>query len=132
MKRNIQKVVSLVFLMGILITNFATVQAAGIEPRYVGINYLLSSLNISSGVATCKGTSKPKTGYTVDLLIELKQDGTTIKTWTASGGGTTVNGGGVYSVKSNHDYIVTTTATVYDEDGKIVEITFEDSEKCHY
>lgn len=132
MKRNGQKAISLLLLIGVLIANFATVQAKAVEPRYVGVAQLRSSLNISSGgAASCTGKAVLWDGYTVDLTIELKQDGTTIKTWTKSGSGT-VSGGGTYYVASGHDYVVTTTATVYDKDGNEVEAPVKDSPESHY
>ena len=132
MKRKGIKAISPLLLFGVLITNFAAVQAKAIEPRYTGVVQLRSSLNISAGgAASCAGKAVLRDGYTVDLVIELKQDGTTIKTWTKSGSGT-VSGGGTYYVASGHDYIVVTTATVYDKDGKVVETPSKDSPESHY
>lgn len=132
MKRNVQKAISLLLLLGALVTNFVAVQAEEIEPRYTGIAQLKSSLNISSGgAASCTGKAILWDDYTVDLTIELKQDGTTIKTWTKSGSGV-VSGGGTYYVASGHDYIVVTTATVYDKDGNVVGTPSKDSPESHY
>jgi len=137
MKRNVQKAISLLLLMGTLATNFMTVQAtniqaANIEPRYIGIAQLRSSLNISSGgAASCTGKVILWDDYTADLTIELKQDGTIIKTWTKSGSGV-VSGGGTYYVASGHDYVVTTTVAVYDKDGRVVETPSKDSPESHY
>lgn len=130
MKKHTRTAISLLLLLGALMANFATVQA--VEPRYTGVTQISSTLNISnSGAASCSGKVKLRNGYTADLTVELKQDGETIKTWTSSGSGT-VTAGGTYYVMSGHDYIVTTTATVYDSNNKLVESPSTDSLKSSY
>lgn len=130
MKRGIKVAVSLFLLLGVLMANFATVQA--VDLRYVGVSRLSSALEISSkGAASCTGWAILRSGYTADVKVELKQDGKTIKTWTSSGSGT-VTAEGTYYVATGHDYVVTTTATVYDKDGKIVENPSKDSVSSHY
>lgn len=112
MKKNIRSAISLVLLLGVLITSAATAQA--VQLRYIGISQVYSSLEIdSAGAASCGGDVEVRSGYTVDLKVELKQDGVTIKTWTDSGSGN-VTAGGTHYVKTGHNYIVKTTATVYD------------------
>lgn len=69
--------------------------------------------------------------YTADVTVELKRDGITIKTWTASGS-EVISAGGTYYVTSGHEYVVTTTATVYDSNGKIVESPSKDSPSKNY
>ena len=94
-------------------SNFVTAQAAQSAPRYIGISELYSSLTISSaGRASCEGSAEVRSGYTVNLTVELKRDGVSIHEWTASGSGT-VTAGGTYYVMSGHDYVVTTTAVSY-------------------
>lgn len=118
MKKHTRFAMSLLLLLGILMA-FASAQA--VEPRYTGITRLTSSLEISaSGAASCAGKAILRSGYTADLKVELKRDGSTIKTWTTSGSDT-LSAGGTYYVMSGHDYVVTTTATVYDSTGKLVE-----------
>lgn len=130
MKKHTQTAISLILLLGALMTNFATVQA--VEPRYTGLTLISSTLNIStSGAASCSGKVKLRNGYTADLIVELKQDGETIKTWKSSGSGT-VTAGGTYYVKSGHDYIVTTTATVYDSNDTVIETPSADSLESSY
>ncbi len=127
MKKNI---LSLIVLFGVLMSVFMTAHA--IEPRYVAITSLSSTLNISSaGAAECTGNVEMWDGYTADLKVELKRDGTTIKTWTDSGSGE-VSAGGTYYVTSGHDYIVVTTATVYNRSGRWIESPTCDSDKQHY
>lgn len=130
MKKHIRSVISLVLLLGILAASVATAYA--VEPRYTGISYLSSYLNISSGgAATCKGKVTVNDGYTADVKVELKQDGTTIKTWTASGSGT-IRIEEIHYVESGHKYIVKTSATVYDSHSKVVERPFANSTQTSY
>lgn len=120
MKKQIKSAVSLFLLLGAVMANLAAVQA--VEPRYAGVSWVKADLDIStSGAASCSGEVKLKSGYTADLKVLLKQDGTAIKTWTSSGSGT-VTAGGTYYVTSGHDYVVTATATVYDSRGLVVEV----------
>lgn len=130
MKKHIRSAISLVMLLGVLMATFAPAYA--VEPRYTGISSLTASLTISAtGKAECSGKAVVRTGYTADVKVELKKDGTTIKTWTNSGS-KTVPAGGTYYVESGHNYMVTTTATVYDSNNKVVENPFEDSGIQHY
>jgi len=132
MKKMFRSTLPLFLLMGILVSSLITAHAESISPRYTGISTLSSAINISSiGGATCTGTVTLRSGYTVDLTVALKQDGTTIKTWTASGSGT-ICAGNTYYVASGHEYFVRTTATVYNSDGKIVEVQSTDSQTRSY
>ena len=130
MKTHTRFAISLLVAVSILTANLVTVHA--IELRYAGVIHLNSSLTISArGAATCSGSVSLMSGYTADITVELKRDGTTIKTWTDSGS-RTVSADGTYYVTSGHDYVVTTTATVYDSNGKIVETPSKDSTKVSY
>lgn len=130
MKRRIRPTILMLLAVSVLIANFATAQA--IEPRYTGITRINSTLTISAkGAARCDGSVNLQSGYTADLTVELKQDGTIIKTWTGSGS-RAVSAGGTYFVTSGHDYVVTTTATVYDKNGKVVEMPSKDSAGVSY
>ncbi len=130
MKRQIRFAISLVLLVGVLMANFVT--ALAIEPRFTGIAQLFSRLSISAdGAATCKGEVELRSGYSADLTVELKRDGTTIKTWTSSGS-SYVSAGGTYFVTSGHNYVVTTTATVYKSNGQWVESPSRDSIEKYY
>ena len=130
MKKHTRTAISLLLLLGALMASFATAHA--VEPRYIGVAQLSSTLNISSsGAASCSGKAILWAGYTADVKVELKQDGTTIKTWTGSGS-PAASAGGTYFVTSGHTYVVITTATVYDSDGNIVETPSKDSVKSFY
>lgn len=128
MKRKISSICIVVLIVSIFMTCLAPAFASDeITPRYTAISQISSSLSISSlGGASCAGNVVLDDGYTADLVVELRQDGTTIKTWTASGSGS-FSAGGLYYVMSGHDYIVRTTATVYNSNGKLVEIVAKNS-----
>lgn len=130
MKAHTRFTLSLLLAIIMLTANLVTAQA--VEPRYVGLIRVSSILDISvSGAARCDGNVTLRDGYTTNLTVELKQDGRTIKTWTSSGSAN-VSAGGTYFVTSGHDYVVTTTATVYDSNGKIVESPSKDSAEVSY
>lgn len=131
MKKKVQKIVSLSLLLFTLFTTFAIAKNTEIKPMYTGITRLTSSIDIVSGIATCSGEVRVRGGYTVDLTVELKCDGNTVKTWTASGSGL-FNTGGTYGVFSGHNYVVTTSAKVYDTNGNVIETPSKDSLKVSY
>lgn len=132
--KRVRSVVSLFLILGAFMASAAMAQASEIQPRYTGISQLSTGLRITSaGAAICDGSVDLRSGYTVDLTVELKQDGTTIKTWTASGvGSDVVSAGGTYYVASGHKYVVTTTAVVYDKNGNVVESPSENSARWTY
>ena len=130
MKRYIRSALSIILLLGALIVNLAPAQA--VEPRFAVVTDLVASLSVSSsGKASCSGAVYVDEGYTVDLKMELKQDGTTIKTWTNSGSGM-VRVSGNYYVTSGHNYMVVTTATAYTSSGQWVESQVKNSDEKHY
>lgn len=130
MKTRTRFAISLLLALSMLMANLVTAQA--IELRYTGITRIHSDLTISAkGVASCEGKVALRSGYTADLTVELKQDGVTIETWTKAGSGI-ITAGGTRFVSSGHDYILVTTATVYDKDGKIIETPSKDSVKVSY
>lgn len=133
-KRIISSLFAMAVLVSVLSGSYLTASATGttkVEPRYTGISNLTTSLSISAnGGASCSGSVIARSGYTTDVTVELKQDGTTIKTWTASGSGA-VSAGGTYFVMSGHDYVVTTTADVY-KNGTLIESPSKDSPSKSY
>lgn len=130
MKRHIRAVLALALFLGVMVATLAIAHA--VEPRYTGISKLSTNLSISSsGAATCKGTVTVYSGYTADVKVELKQDGSTIKTWTDSGSGT-IRISEIHYVESGHKYIVKTSATVYDSNGKVVENPYKNSIEMSY
>lgn len=126
-KKTIHSIIPMLLLVGLLMSGLVTAHAAQAVLRYTGISELTATLSMSSaGGAKCKGSAEVRSGYTVDLTVELKQDGYTIKTWTNSGTGT-VSASGTYYVMSGHEYVVTTTAEVKDSNGRIIETPSKDS-----
>ena len=132
MKKRIRTTIPAFLLLGAILGNLMAAQAAEVMPIYIGIGSIATGLTISDdGKATCNGTVVLRSGYTADVTVELKQDGTTIKTWTASGS-MRVPAGGIYYVASGHLYIVKTTADVYDSEGNWVETQTGYSQAKHY
>ena len=129
MKKLIRTIIPVLLLVGVLA---GMAHAAEITPRYTGITVLTAGLDISGmGRSVSDGTVHLRSGYTADVTVELKQDGTTIKTWTSSGS-SVISAGGIYYVASGHEYTVTTTATVYDANGKFVESVSKTSPAKEY
>lgn len=121
MKKTVRYSILMVLIFGMLLASITVAQAATIQPRYIVIRSLQATLSISEqGRASCVGQVYVTSGYTADLTVELKQDGTTIMTWKNSGSGR-FSAGGTYYVKSGHTFVVTVTAVVYDSNGHIVE-----------
>lgn len=132
MKRKNRSTIPAFLLLCAILGNLLVAQASEVMPLYIGIGSITTGLTISDdGKATCDGTVVLRSGYTADVTVELKQDGTTIKTWTASGN-MRVPAGGIYYVASGHLYIVKTTADVYDSDGNWVETQTGYSLSKHY
>lgn len=132
MKKTIRSAIPLFLLLAALAGNLVVAHASDIMPLYTGVASLTSGLTVSNtGKATCNGNVMLWDDYTADVTVELKRDGITIKTWTASGS-EVISAGGTYYVTSGHEYVVTTTATVYDSNGKIVESPSKDSPSKNY
>lgn len=130
MKKLIRSI-PILMLVGILFCS-QTVHASEVQPRYIEIASITSKLTISNfGKASCYGTASLWDDFTADVTVELKQDGTTIKTWTASGT-EYISAGGDYYVASGHTYVVTTTVTVYNANGGIIESPSKDSPSKYY
>lgn len=119
MKKFTRSTLSLL-LAAVLTAALLPAQAAEVSPRYIGISNINASLEITNSFATCIGTVNVKPDYTADLVLELKRDGTVIKTWTDSGTGK-IEINKTYYVTSGHKYELTSKATVYNSSDKVVE-----------
>lgn len=118
-------------LIGILFVP-QVARASEVQPRYIEIASITSGLTISNtGKASCSGTASLWDDYTAKVTVELKQDGTTIKTWSSTGTAY-VAAGGDYYVESGHVYVVTTTVTVYNANGGVIESPSKDSPSKFY
>lgn len=97
-----------------------------ISPFYIGVATVTRSINVSSsGCATCYGRIVVRSGYTIDMELELQvssddETWSTIKSWTSSGSGT-MTLDKIYFVSSGYYYRVLCTAEVFDGDGNYVE-----------
>ena len=80
-----------------------------------------ANIDISSGgKAECYGYVQIRDGYSVDMTVELKRDGRTIKSWSDSGK-TEVEIIGTYYVTSGHDYQTVVSVDVYNSRGTLVD-----------
>ena len=106
--------------------------AVEVEPRYTGIYSIESTIDISpSGRINCSGSVIGRSGYTIELTVELQRfdsDWETIKTWEKTSSGVISLEGTYFVPKNNKDYQVVTTAIVKDSSGKIVESPSLESE----
>ena len=131
-RKTIRAAVSTLLLLSMLAASLAAAQAVVIRPMYTGISSITSNLSISSdGAANCNGKATTQNGHTVDLTVQLRQNGKIIKTWTASGSGV-VSAGGIYYVASGYSYYVTTTANVYTSGGTLIESISKNSSTVTY
>lgn len=122
MKKRVTRSISISLALLCIITVLcAGTSAAEIEPRYTGIYGISANLNVNSGGrADCNGYVKTKSGYSVDLIVELQRDGRTIKSWSESGSGT-FSITESYYVTTGHDYQVVVSANVYNAQGTLLE-----------
>lgn len=116
MKRNVKKVLSFVLALVVVLSTALPAVAAQreeIKPQYIGITNIASKLSISStGEATCNARVYNDGEYDVTIIISLKRDGTTIKTWSLSADvGANRIERSCY-VTSGHDYQAVVTAQI--------------------
>ena len=85
MKRTLGKSVSVILVLACMLSAFCIgARAVEVEPRYTGIISLSATLDINSGgQVSCYGYVSPRSGYSVDLEMELQRDGRTIKSFLA-------------------------------------------------
>lgn len=85
MKRTLGKSVGVILVLACMLSAFCIgARAVEVEPRYTGIISLSATLDINSGgQVSCYGYVSPRSGYSVDLEMELQRDGRTIKSFLA-------------------------------------------------
>lgn len=122
MKNITKRMLAMVFALAILLT--VAVPAAAVQtqeqteiqtvqPRLIGITGLAAQLSISkTGRATCGAIVYNDGDYDVAIIISLKQDDTTIKTWSMVAEVGNNQFEKYYYVASGHEYQVTATAQV--------------------
>lgn len=116
MKKSTKRILTLVLALGIiwsLILPATASEQKTIQPRMIGITGLAAQLSIStSGRATCGAILHNNGDYDVTVILSLKQDGTSIKTWSITAAVGTSMIEKYYYVTSGHDYQVVVTAQV--------------------
>jgi len=107
-----KRLLTLTLAMGIILTMIlpAAAEPRVVQPRLVGISSVAPHLSIStSGKATCGVTLYNNGNYDVTVILDLQQDGTTIKSWTVtpSVGNNQITK--YHYVTSGHDYQLAVT-----------------------
>ena len=122
--KKILRGVAAVFLSIVAISSFCVVGYAvdystckavdnTVSPMYIAISQAHNNLTIdTSGNAKCQGSTKVKSGYNAEVIVELQQYNngwTTIKTWSSSDGyysvvdsNKSISKGYSYRVKTTH------------------------------
>jgi len=125
MKKPIRQMLSLFFALCIILTTATTALAAQppeVAPMYIGISNIYAHLKISSvGRASCGATLFNDGDYTVDVTMELKQDGTTIRNWSFTTDTGVNSFQKDYYVASGHDYVVIVTALIKNSGGILLK-----------
>lgn len=116
MKKITKRVLTLFLALGIVLSMtlpVAAVEPQAAQPRLTGISSFAAHLSIStSGRAACGVILYNNGDYDVTIIINLKQDGTTIKTWSVPAEVRTNQIEKYYYVASGHDYQVVATAQI--------------------
>lgn len=105
-----------------------------IQLRYTGIDSISPYLTISSkGYATCSVSVQPSSGYSVDVTLELQQDGTSIKSWSGSAAyPKKLSVGDSLFVVKGHSYQVVANATIKNSSGRVVSSPTSSSKIVSY
>ncbi|KAF5065286.1 hypothetical protein [Oscillibacter sp.] len=138
MKKAIVRISALIFALCCLVTTSAfavsSTSVDTIQLRYTGIDSVSPYLTISSkGYATCNVVVQPSNGYSVDVTLELQQDGTSIKSW--SGSATypkTLSLGDSLFVVKGHSYQVVANAVIKNSSGRVVSSPTSSSKIVSY
>ena len=107
-----------------------------VQPRLTGISSITAGLDIrtvggSVGLATCSGFVNVYSGFHVDVVVELKKDGLTIKSWSDTTS-SMCEVAGTYYVASGYTYWVKTTVYVYNSSNVLVATETEYSPSWDY
>lgn len=133
--KTLKKVIAALFVATYLLSTCAVAFAKPpetAEPMYTGISSLVCEISISqNGCASCYGRAINYTGYSTTLRMDLRRDGTTIKSWTTSGSGL-VSLDKDYYVVSGHSYRVVVVATVKNSSGTTVGTYTADTRAVAY
>ena len=132
MKTNVKKAVAVfstaTILMGVPCVHAEggdiSVNSAGtgvIMPRFVGITSYDSELKLnSSNVLCCYAQTTVRTPYVASVKVELKENGSTVKTWSAKEKlGATVDE--TYKPTKGSSYILRVTYATYDSSDNLIE-----------
>ncbi len=126
-------VVTMLSLITVSASAYPGSQVANIQPRYVGIEEAISTLDISlRGEANVKGFVELQPGYTGSVTVILYMDsGSYVKSWRAKGSSSiTVQEN--HFVAAGHVYYATLSATIYNSSGQRVDTITTTSAEVYY
>ena len=136
-RKNSRTVTTFLLALSLLVSSItasaAPLQAATVQPRYVGLATLSAQLDISSsGLAACYSMVNVRSGYTAEVTMELlqspegKNSWSEEKSWDTSGSGRlTIDE--IWFVAPGYDYKVEVSVDVYNSSGRLVESPVKDS-----
>lgn len=130
-------IVAMVLVCAMSLRIFASAAEINLQPRYTTVTYFYATLSIPpSGQSKIQGgVSLTNLSYTVNLTMELQQwrnaSWATIKSWTTRGKDHVVIDEN-WSVVLGYKYRIHATATVYDQNGKVLERATKNSATVTY
>ena len=103
-----------------------------VMPRYTAIKSYTEDLSISStGVLSCYGKTTVYSPYVAYVKVELKKNGTTVKTWT-NRQDTSASVDNTYNASRGNTYILRVTHSSYDSSGNLIESVVSYSDEIIY
>lgn len=107
-----------------------------VQPRLTGVASMSAGLDIRTvgnaiGLATCTGFANLYSGFSAEIVVELKKDGLTIKSWSDTTS-SMCEVAGTYYVASGYTYWVKTTVYVYNSSNVLVATETEYSPSWDY
>ncbi len=103
-----------------------------ISPKNIAIVATDNSLTLGAlGKLSCYGATDVQYGYNAGVTVELQQDGTTIKTWSADDFAWAMVSEDYY-VPSGHSYQLKLTHKAYDSNWNLVETIVKYSKTVFY
>lgn len=130
-------IIALVLVCVMSLSIFASAAEVNVRPYYIAMTDFATTLSIPvSGQAKVRGeVILVDADYTVSLTMELQQwrnaSWAAIKSWTASGNGR-VRIDENWHVVLGHKYRIHATATIYDQNGKVLERATKNSATVTY
>ena len=99
----------------------STQKTGRFDEDLVGVSHLEAGVSFINGNAVCNGSVKVRLGYSVDVTMKLKRNGSVVATWYYhETSGHTLNIVENYAAVSGSTYQVVLSIKVYDSNGNYV------------